>query len=168
MERHERVGRLERIWIKRARGGPMDPAEEAALVADSGIVGNANVGGRRQVTIIEREVWERMMAELNASVDPSARRANLMVSGVSLRDSRGRILRIGDCRIHILGETRPCEQMDEALAGLRRTMGGPWRGGAFGVVLDNGVIRVGQEAELSDPEWSGSNPAPASEGPFAH
>lgn len=142
------TGRLEAIWIKRMKGGPMDPADEATLVADRGIVGNANQGGRRQVTVIEREVWDVMMSDLSADVDPSARRANLMVSGVRLADSHEKILQIGDCRIRLMGETRPCEQMDDARPGLRRIMGHPWRGGAFGVILDNGVIRVGDPVRL--------------------
>lgn len=50
-------GRLEAIWIKRAKRGPMDPAPRARLVAGRGIAGNANQGGRRQVTVIARETW---------------------------------------------------------------------------------------------------------------
>jgi MOSC domain-containing protein YiiM len=143
------TGRLEAIWIKRAKRGPMDLVEDATLVADRGIVGNADQGGRRQVTIIERETWDTMMRELDAHVDPAARRANLMVSGVQLAASRGMILDVGACRIHIMGETRPCEQMDEALPGLRRAMADPWRGGAFGIVLDDGDIRVGDPVRLA-------------------
>jgi MOSC domain-containing protein YiiM len=143
-------GRLEAIWVKRAIRGPMDPAEHASLIADRGILGNADQGGKRQVTIIEREVWDAMMAELgDPGLDPSARRANLMVSGVPLADSRGKVLDVGGCRIRIMGETRPCEQMDEALPGLRRAMAHPWRGGAFGVVLNDGDISVGDPVELS-------------------
>jgi MOSC domain-containing protein YiiM len=155
-------GRLEAIWVKRMKRGPMDAADEARLVADRGIVGNANQGGRRQVTVIERETWDRMMAEIGADLDPSERRANLMVSGISLKDSRGKTLHVGSCRIHLLGETRPCERMDEAFWGLRRIMGHPWRGGAFGVVLDSGTIRVGDPVELRESDWSGTDPAPAS------
>jgi MOSC domain-containing protein YiiM len=143
------TGRIEAIWIKRAKRGPMDPVEDATLVADRGIVGNADQGGRRQVTIIERETWDTMMRELDAHVDPAARRANLMVSGVRLAASRGMILDVGACRIRIMGETRPCEQMDEALPGLRRAMANPWRGGAFGVILDDGDIRVGDPVRLA-------------------
>ena len=159
-------GALAAIWIKRFKGGPMDPAEAAALVADRGIVGNVNQGGRRQVTIIEAGVWDGMMRTLNGDLDPSARRANLMVRGVSLRNARGKTLHVGDCRIHLLGETRPCERMEEALSGLQRVMGHPWRGGAFGVVLDDGVIRVGDPVELRDAAWDGLNPAPASRRPI--
>jgi MOSC domain-containing protein YiiM len=143
-------GRLERIWIKRAKRGPMDPAERATLDQGKGIAGNANRGGRRQVTIIEREVWERHMAALGADVDPSARRANLMISGCALENSRGRLLRIGECRISIYGETKPCERMDEAWPGLRRTMFDHWGGGAFGEVVVGGEIRVGDVVSWDD------------------
>jgi MOSC domain-containing protein YiiM len=152
------TGRLEAIWLKRFRRGPMDPVRSVRLRAGRGIEGNADQGGRRQVTIIEREGWDAMMAELASSdLDPSARRANLMVSGISLRDSRGLLLRVGGCRIRILGETRPCERMDEALPGLRRAMAHPWRGGAFGEVLDDGVIAVG-DVVVPVPVYEGDDP----------
>ncbi|MGH7557900.1 MAG: MOSC domain-containing protein [Gemmatimonadota bacterium] len=140
------MGRLEAIWIKRARLGPMDPVERATMVADRGLLDNANQGGWRQVTIIAQETWERLMEELGASVDPSARRANLMVSGLDLGGSRERVLQVGGCRIRIRGETRPCGRMDEALSGLQDAMRPRWGGGAFGIVLDDGEIRVGDEA----------------------
>ena len=100
-------GRLEAIWLKRVRRGPMDAVATATLEAGRGLLGNANQGGRRQVTIIERGRWDAHMASLGASLDPSKRRANLMVSGLPLADSRGQVLRIGTSRIRIYGETKP-------------------------------------------------------------
>ncbi len=139
----EPVGVLRAIWIKRMRGGPMDPVEQATLVAQRGIAGNANQNGRRQVTIIEEEVWADLMAQLGGAIDPSSRRANLMIRGVSLARSRDRLLRVGECLIDIRGETRPCERMDEALPGLRDAMKADWCGGVFGTILEGGVVRMG-------------------------
>jgi MOSC domain-containing protein YiiM len=140
-------GRLEAIWIKRAHRGPMDPVVTGRLVSGRGLVGNADQGRRRQVTVIERERWDSLMQELGAAISPSTRRANLMVSGIQLARTRDRVLRVGRCRLRIAGETRPCEQMDEALPGLRQAMKKEWGGGVFAEVLDDGEIVVGDEVE---------------------
>jgi MOSC domain-containing protein YiiM len=124
----------------------MDAAEAADLVAGRGLRGNADQGGKRQVTLIEVEVWERLMGQLGGTLPPAARRANLMLRGVRLAHSRGRVLRVGTCRVRIYGETRPCERMEEALAGLQAAMDPDWNGGAFGEVLDDGRINVGDTA----------------------
>lgn len=139
----EEGGRLLAIWIKRGKRAPMDAAERAELVAGQGLVGNANQGGRRQVTVIEREAWDAIEAELGASVPKTARRANLLIAGVPLAGSRDRVLRIGPCRIRLHSETRPCERMEEAFRGLRAAMAKDWRGGSYGEVLDGGPIAVG-------------------------
>lgn len=124
----------------------MDPVGEATLLAGQGIVGNADQGRRRQVTIIEEEIWGDLMEETAGDLDPSARRANLMIRELPLRGSRGRVLQIGGCRIRILGETKPCERMEEAHRGLRAAMYPDWRGGAFGEILEGGTIRLGDAA----------------------
>jgi len=145
---------LQAIWIKSARGGPMVAVDAAELVADRGIVGNANQCGKRQVTVIEEEVWNDLMQRMDATLPPSARRANLMVRGVRLEETRGRILQIGSCRIEIFGETDPCHQMDEALPGLKNAMIPHWAGGVFGKVVNDGKITVGDNVS-----WAADAPA---------
>lgn len=139
------TGSLEAIWIKRAHRGEMDRVAAATLVSGRGIAGNADQGRRRQVTIIQQEAWDEMMLDLRAAVPPKARRANLLVSGLTLAQSRDRVLRVGSCRLRIGGETRPCERMDEALPGLRARMAVDWGGGVFAQVLEGGEISVGDE-----------------------
>ena len=143
-------GKLEAIWLKQMKLGPMDPHRNATLKAGRGLVDNADRGGMRQVTLMDAERWARIEETIGCSLDPSARRANLLVSGVSLAQSRGRILRVGPCRLRIVGETRPCERMDEAFGGLRRVMQEDWGGGAYAEVLDDGDIAVGDEVRWTE------------------
>ena len=130
------------------KGGPMDPADRVQVVAGKGIVGNANQGGKRQVTIVSDRHWGDITASLGQTPDPRLRRANLLVSDVDFTNTRGKILTIGTVRIRIHGETRPCEQMEEAVPGLQAAMSVPWGGGAHGEVLDDGEIAVGDSVTL--------------------
>ena len=125
----------------------MDAVDAADVEAGRGIVGNLHYGGRRQVTIVDADEWERRVGSLGATLDPSARRANLLLRGLDLAGSRGRTLAVGECRIRIGGETRPCERMDEALPGLREALSEGWGGGAWGGVVESGRITVGDAAE---------------------
>lgn len=136
-------GRLERIWIKRMRLGPMDPKDSARALVGRGLEGNADQGGKRQITVISVEAWAEAEAELGRCVAPEARRANLLVRGVDLGQTRDKVLRIGDLRLEIRGETRPCRRMDEAAEGLKQALSPDWRAGVYGQVLADADISVG-------------------------
>ena len=75
------TGERLRIWIKRARRGPMDAVGSAAVIAGRGIERNADHGGWRHITVIDEAAWHHMMA------DPRC------------RASRGRIAEGGPIRI---------------------------------------------------------------------
>ena len=144
------MGKLEAIWLKRARGGPMDPVDEAVAVEGRGLEGGADFDRDRHVTLIEREVFDRLKAEVDDSMEPVMRRANLLVSGIRLEGTGDRMLAVGDLRIQIRGETRPCERMDEACEGLRDALEPHWGGGAHGSVLNNATIAVGDEVRWEE------------------
>ena len=142
------MSQLTQIWIKRMHRGPMDPASSAKVIAGLDIVGNANQGGKRQVTIVSNKHWGEITAPLGETPDPRLRRANLLVSDIDFSNARGKILKIGSVRVRVYGETRPCEQMEMAAPGLQAAMSVPFGGGAFGEVLDDGEIAVGDAVEL--------------------
>lgn len=140
-------GEVAAIWLKRFKGGPMDRVAAAEAVQGRGLAGNANQGGKRQVTLIDEARWREAEAELGVSVDPSARRANVMLRGIDLENTRGRTLRIGACYVRIYNETRPCYQMDQAHQGLQAALGPRWRAGAYGEIVRSGRIAVGDRVE---------------------
>ena len=121
----------------------MDRVDTATLVVDRGLADSVDRSRRRQVTLLSREAWDRCMTELGADADPAHRRANILVSGLELGNTRDRILVIGDARLAIGGELTPCERMDEVVSGLQEVMRPDWRGGVFAQVVAGGIIRVG-------------------------
>lgn len=125
----------------------MDPVMFAEAIAGRGLVNNKDQGGRRQITILDEARWKEACDEIAVDVDPSARRANVMLRGIELYGMRGKLLRIGKCVVRIYNETRPCERMDEAQQGLREALKPQWRAGAYGEIVESGVIAAGDVAE---------------------
>jgi MOSC domain-containing protein YiiM len=145
-------GRLEYLWIKRAKGTKMDAVQEAQFIVRRGIAGNADIGGRRQITLISRERWHELTSTLG-EIDPIVRRANLLVSGIELEGSRGRFLQIGASRVRVNGETRPCRALEFTLPGLQHALDPRWGGGVCAEVVEGAVVRVGDAVRwIDEPE----------------
>jgi len=49
------------------------------------------------------------------------------------------------CAWHMRGETRPCNQMNEQCLRLKDALDPDWKAGAFGKVLNEAVVKVGDE-----------------------
>lgn len=146
-----------RIYLRPASRLPVKEVSVTLAVQDRGLAGDHAGGGRRQVTMLDRDRWLDVCAELGTPLDPGARRANLVLAGVDLQQCVGRRLRIGGAVVEVLGQTRPCELMDRALEGLGSALARDWRGGAYGRILEGGEIRVGDPVRLLDPEPGGQD-----------
>jgi MOSC domain-containing protein YiiM len=133
----------------------MDSVEEATLVAGKGVAGSVDRSRRRQVTLLESEGWAAGTRELGVHKDPAFRRANILLGGVRLVETRGRTLVVGGARLAIGGELTPCERMDDVTPGLQAALRPDWRGGVFAQVVEGGVIRVGDPVE-----WEATVPLP--------
>ncbi len=143
-------GRVERIWIKRSKQHNMDEIGEVRVKAGKGIVGNADQGGWRQITLITHERWEELMREHGDPPDPSTRPANSRLSGIEHANTGERVLEVGDTLLRVRGETHPCDLMEQVVPGLRDAMARGWGGGVFAEVLIDGSISVGDTARWSD------------------
>src|SRR6185436_14680933 len=98
-----------------------------------------------------------LMKSVGGNVSPSGRRANLMVSGFPLLNSRNRLFRIGSVPFRIVGETKPCNAMEELHPGLQAAMYEHWGGGAFAQVLEEGEITVGDLIEWVAAEYANTS-----------
>ena len=108
------MGELLEIWLKENHGQPMVPLTEAEVRAGEGIKDSAKEPhADRQVTVLSKESWEAAISSIGESVDPKERRANFVVSGVTLEETVGKILQIGELKIEVTGETVPCKLMND-------------------------------------------------------
>lgn len=132
----------------------MEVIEHARVTPETGIAGDfrgAMKGKpyKRQVTLIERGDWDAAMAEVGHSIGWQERRANLLVDGLDLPQTKGVRLRIGaDVVLEITRETDPCERMEALADGLRAALTPDWRGGACAMVITGGEIAVGDEIRI--------------------
>lgn len=133
---------------------PMEVIEHARVTLETGIAGDfrgAMKGKpyKRQVTLIERGDWDAAMAEVGHSIGWQERRANLLVDGIDLPQTKGVRLRIGaEVILEITRETDPCERMEALAGGLRAALTPDWRGGACAMVITGGDIAIGDRIEI--------------------
>lgn len=140
-------GILRAIAHRPTDGEPMAEIASAELVPGRGISTENRKPGPREVTLLSLDAWRDVCRELAAELPWHLRRANLLIEGVDLAAAVGAELRIGNVRLKIHGETRPCGIMDQQQEGLKQALTPQCRGGVHAQVLDSGVIRVGDAVE---------------------
>ncbi|MBX3664714.1 MAG: MOSC domain-containing protein [Burkholderiales bacterium] len=146
METFPRTGRLEWIGLRPVRRAPLQSFNHVEVIADHGLAGDhkaSRTGGKRQVTLIQREHLDVVARLLGRDmVDPALLRRNLVVSGINLLALRDGRFRIGGVLFEGTGLCEPCSRMEEVLGvGGYNAMRG--HGGIIARVLSGGVIAVG-------------------------
>lgn len=121
----------------------MREAPECCVRVNTGIDTENRKPGPRSVTFLSVERWTDVCRDLGAEIPWHARRANFLIEGVDLARAIGRTITVGEVRVRIHGETKPCPIMDQQHPGLKDALKKDGRGGVFGQVLTDGTIRVG-------------------------
>jgi MOSC domain-containing protein YiiM len=148
-------------------GDPLLSVPEFNVVADKGILedkryfGRINYGkpGKRQVTLIEREVVDQHAAALAADFDPGDVRSNIETSGIDLIALIGQEVQVGESILLLIEPRTPCHKMDALAPGLRALMENS-RQGIIARVIKSGRIRPGDTIQPAAIEFT-TQPAAA-------
>ncbi|MCA1844528.1 MAG: MOSC domain-containing protein [Actinobacteria bacterium] len=147
------TGTLRALFVGPTTGGPMEPREQAELVAGAGIEGDRycvpawlRAGARRSgedVTLVEEEAIEALARDHGIRLAPGQTRRNLVTAGVPLNHLVGAELCVGPVVLRGVELAEPCAHLERmtGVAGLRRGLF--HRGGLRADVVGGGVVRVG-------------------------
>jgi MOSC domain-containing protein YiiM len=144
------IGWVAGIAVRTRRHGAMREVESATAHAGHGIEGDLSVSASRGITLIADERWRETLDQLHTELPWYTRRANVLTVGVPLADLIGRRVRVGEIELHLLGETHPCQLMDEQYPGLMQALKPNIRAGVHGRVLVGGTFRVGDGVTVLD------------------
>lgn len=122
--------------------------QEAEVIEQRGIDGDKRARPARGITLLSHQQWREVCGDLDAQLPWHTRRANLLVDAPSLAHTINQVITIGDVRIKVIAETKPCERMDEIHAGLQAALRNDCRGGVYGLVLHGGRIAVTDDVRL--------------------
>ena len=145
------MGKLLAIAYKKASREPMEEVSNTNISNEMGLENDykGSKSAKRQITILLREDWESACKHLNKTIDWKVRRANLYMDGISIKQSKGKIIKIGDeIILEVMGETKPCYRMDEQIQGLTLALMKDWKGGVCCKVIQGGNLKVGDKIEI--------------------
>jgi len=149
------IGLIRGIAHRSVKGEALREAETCRVLVGRGLEKEGRPPGKRCVTLLSEASWADACRELGVELPWITRRANFLVSGLDLSTLVGRPIMIGEVRVWIHSETKPCKLMDEQHAGLRAALGPEFRGGVYGQTLTEGTIRLGDRVVFTE-----ARPAP--------
>ena len=146
------TGKIVGLCIRPGRRQTPEERPSLTIAPGTGVVDDHGTSEKRQITIMAQEAWNDAAGLVDGDPSWTTRRANVLVEGVDLESLLlGGRLTLGECEISIVGETFPCDQMDEACDGLKNALLPETRGGVYGRIENAGTISVGDVAAVKAP-----------------
>jgi len=146
------VGSIDWIGVRSKRRAAVEYKDQVDISIEEGLVGDhySKQGGKRMVTLIQKEHLDVVAALLDKEIDAGQVRRNIVVSGINLLALHDVEFEIGDeVILRGTGYCHPCSRMEENLGlGGYNAMRG--HGGITAVVVDGGRIKVGDEVKLKN------------------
>jgi len=105
------------------------------------------LGPGREITLIENEVIEFIKKSLSIDLKPSETRRNILTKGIKLNDLVGKKFIIGNVLIKGMRPCHPCKHLDE-ISGKNMLKPLKNKGGLRADILDNGIIKIGDEIKV--------------------
>lgn len=171
------AGRIEALVVRTALHGEARAVPSALAVAGEGVRGDhgsvdpAQIGGERQITLVQAEhlpVVAALLGRPPGGVRPDHLRRNVVVAGLNLlavlhkRPHARPWLRLGpEVLVEVTGPCEPCGWLELELgAGAIAATHG--HGGVCGRIVRGGELRAGDTVETAPPSATGA------EGSAAH
>jgi len=146
------MGRIEAIYLAAEHGQMPHPVESVVGYAGKGLEGDRNFGDPDpdscDITLIEAETFESQSAQHGLDLDPAAARRQVLVRGIDLGNFVGRRFRVGELVCEGEERCEPCNHLAK-LVGTQVVLRGLLHSGLRARILKGGMIRVGDEVQLS-------------------
>ena len=138
-------GRIEAIYITPQHGRLPHAVDSVRAIAGKGLEGNRYFdegAPEKELTLIEAEALEGLLAEHGIAVDGAASRRNVLTRGVRLNDLVGKRFRVGEVECRGIELCEPCLHL-QSMTRPGVIKGLVHRGGLNAEILTDGVLRPG-------------------------
>ena len=136
------IGKVLAIAVRSVHRGPMIEVDQVQAYPGDCLAGDHGSSTQRGITLLASGQWQQVNQLLGVDLPWHTRRANLLIGVDTLAHLIGKRVRIGEIRVDIKAETKPCGEMDHWQPGLRDILSTECRGGVYGQIIDSGTIHV--------------------------
>lgn len=145
------MAELTAIGYRKIKSGPMFEVHNVKVTKAEGVtLGLPRRASSRQITVLCEEQWQQACKALNIILPWTARRANLLISGIQFNPEHiGKVMHIGQLQLLITGETEPCFKMDLVHPGLCNALNN-FKAGVTCKVLNDADIQIGDNIHITE------------------